>query len=113
MLVPNAPTRTGAGKSSLMLALFRIVELTSGSITIDGYVLNRSFATASAHQDNDRIDISTIGLADLRTKVAIIPQDVSICIEIWVVNYSPGLSYSASALQWSVLSEGNSRTIPC
>ena len=29
--------RTGAGKSTLMLALFRIVELVSGSITVDGY----------------------------------------------------------------------------
>ncbi len=28
--------RTGAGKSTLMLALFRIVELSSGSITVDG-----------------------------------------------------------------------------
>jgi ATP-binding cassette, subfamily C (CFTR/MRP), member 1 len=49
--------RTGAGKSSIMVALFRMVELSGGSITIDG------------------IDISQLGLHDLRSSLAIIPQD--------------------------------------
>jgi len=49
--------RTGAGKSSLLLALMRIVELYDGSIVIDG------------------IDISKIGLHDLRSHISIIPQD--------------------------------------
>ena len=48
--------RTGAGKSSLSLALFRIIEATKGKIVIDG------------------IDISTLGLHTLRSKITIIPQ---------------------------------------
>ncbi|KAH9031752.1 ABC transporter [Lactarius pseudohatsudake] len=49
--------RTGAGKSSIMVALFRIVELVSGSINIDG------------------VDISKLGLNDVRNAISIIPQD--------------------------------------
>lgn len=49
--------RTGAGKSSLTLALFRFLEAREGSIHIDG------------------IDISKVSLYDLRSRLAIIPQD--------------------------------------
>lgn len=49
--------RTGAGKSSLTLALFRFLEARRGSILIDG------------------LNVSTIKLHDLRSRLAIIPQD--------------------------------------
>ena len=57
----NAYLRTGAGKSSVMVALFRIVELVSGSISIDD------------------VDISKLGLNDVRNAISIIPQDSTLC----------------------------------
>lgn len=52
--------RTGSGKSSLTMALFRILEAHSGHIEIDG------------------TDTSGLGLFDLRSRLAIIPQDAQI-----------------------------------
>ncbi|KAI9217146.1 P-loop containing nucleoside triphosphate hydrolase protein [Blastocladiella britannica] len=49
--------RTGAGKSTALVVLFRLVELAKGKIEIDG------------------VDISKLGLHDLRSRLAIIPQD--------------------------------------
>uniref|UniRef100_A0A4W3JSB3 ATP-binding cassette, sub-family C (CFTR/MRP), member 10 n=1 Tax=Callorhinchus milii TaxID=7868 RepID=A0A4W3JSB3_CALMI len=49
--------RTGSGKSSMFLALFRMVELSEGQILIDG------------------IDTKAVSLEELRSRLAIIPQD--------------------------------------
>eukprot|EP00246_Nothoceros_aenigmaticus_P013792 TRINITY_DN4941_c0_g1_i1.p1 TRINITY_DN4941_c0_g1~~TRINITY_DN4941_c0_g1_i1.p1 ORF type:complete len:1023 (+),score=185.59 TRINITY_DN4941_c0_g1_i1:213-3071(+) len=49
--------RTGSGKSTFILALFRIVEPAGGKIVIDG------------------IDICSLGLKDLRSRLCIIPQE--------------------------------------
>ncbi|EJU00344.1 multidrug resistance-associated ABC transporter [Dacryopinax primogenitus] len=52
--------RTGCGKSTLALSFFRFVEPYEGKIVIDG------------------IDITKIGLTDLRSRITIIPQDPTI-----------------------------------
>nr|GMD72527.1 ABC transporter C family member 10-like [Ipomoea batatas] len=49
--------RTGSGKTTLISALFRLVEPTEGKIIIDG------------------LNISAVGVHDLRSSLAIIPQD--------------------------------------
>ncbi|KAF8951300.1 Multidrug resistance-associated protein 1 [Haplosporangium bisporale] len=79
--------RTGAGKSSLTLSLFRIIEAANSqwakACDNSGYhdkKLEQGYTLEEEHEDGgsieiDGIDISTLGLTDLRRHLAIIPQD--------------------------------------
>ena len=76
--------RTGAGKSSLTLALFRIVESDSGAIVVDGN------------------NISTLGLQDLRSNLTIIPQDPVLFTGSIRDNLDPFFQYSDEQV-WKAL----------
>ncbi|RLN68926.1 hypothetical protein BBJ28_00023066 [Nothophytophthora sp. Chile5] len=78
--------RTGAGKSSLMIALFRICEFDQGSVVIDG------------------VNIQNVRLHDLRRSLAIIPQDPVLFSGPLRENLDPFGEYSDAEI-WTVLKQ--------
>ena len=78
--------RTGAGKSSLITALFHMVELSNGYIMVDG------------------IDISNISLYDLRSNISIIPQEPTLFLGSLRENLDP-FNHHSDAVLWDALGD--------
>ncbi|KAK4056218.1 hypothetical protein OIO90_002659 [Microbotryomycetes sp. JL221] len=78
--------RTGAGKSSLTMVLYRVIEAENGKIVIDG------------------VDVSSIGLHTLRSRLSIIPQD-SQCFEGSLRDNLDPTGRSTDAQLWSALEQ--------
>lgn len=72
--------RTGAGKTSLTMALFRLLEAQSGTIRIDG------------------VDLSDIKLHHIRSRLAIIPQDPVLFSGTLRSNLDPSNRYTSAEL---------------
>ncbi|OBZ66416.1 Metal resistance protein YCF1 [Grifola frondosa] len=80
--------RTGSGKSSLLLSLFRVIEPSSGSIYIDG------------------VDVTKIGLHDLRSAISIVPQSPDLFEGTIRENIDPTGAYQDAEI-WVALSQSH------
>ncbi|XP_003747550.2 canalicular multispecific organic anion transporter 2-like [Galendromus occidentalis] len=80
--------RTGAGKSSMTLSLFRILEAAEGRLSIDG------------------MDVSKLGLHDLRPRLTIIPQDPVIFSGTLRMNLDPNSNHTDDEL-WNALEKAH------
>uniref|UniRef100_A0AAQ4QV97 ATP-binding cassette, sub-family C (CFTR/MRP), member 3 n=1 Tax=Gasterosteus aculeatus aculeatus TaxID=481459 RepID=A0AAQ4QV97_GASAC len=80
--------RTGAGKSSMTLCLFRLLEAAAGEISIDG------------------VKISELGLHDLRSRLTIIPQEPVLFSGTLKMNLDPFEKYSDEEL-WGALQQSH------
>ncbi|XP_048239875.1 multidrug resistance-associated protein 1-like [Haliotis rufescens] len=83
--------RTGAGKSSLTLSLFRLIEAAGGQIIIDG------------------VDVSTLGLHDLRKRLTILPQDPVLFAGTLRINLDPFNKHSDGQI-WTALDHAHLKT---
>jgi len=84
--------RTGAGKSSIMNAFFRMIEAEEGSIVIDG------------------IDTQTISLDTLRSRMTIIPQDPVMFSTTVRENLDPFTVYTDDEI-WDALEKCRMKTV--
>lgn len=78
--------RTGAGKSSLTMVLYRIIEVESGTVSIDG------------------VDVGKLGLHDLRSRLSIIPQDSQMFAGTLRQNLDPS-GRATDAQMWAALEQ--------
>jgi len=79
--------RTGCGKSTLMITLYRLIEPCGGSILIDG------------------VDTGTLGLYDLRSRLALVPQEPVLFTGTVRDNLDPFKAAENDAVLWQALQQ--------